>query len=115
MKAVYQQNTQLGDPLAIEGQLSECKNRLGKFHHELDRYQSYLVEMDSPNYQHPTTYGTHQNGSRQSQNRGSGSDESLSRSASDLSQTNQKPSAPSTPLPSHGYALFYAMRSLLSD
>jgi conjugal transfer/entry exclusion protein len=110
MKSVYQSNTQLGDPTAIEGQLRESMQRLSKLQLEVHKYQSYLNEMDMPqpplsnNYQSQDYLSSNnQNGIRNSQNRSSGSDESLSRSASDLSQNNQKVSAPGTPLPSHGY------------
>ncbi|CAG7714120.1 unnamed protein product, partial [Allacma fusca] len=101
MQSVYQQNPQLGDPGAIEGQLRESMQRLNRLQQELQKFQTYLSEMDS---QHQPTYITNsQNGIRNSQNRSSGSDDSLSRSASDLSQNNHKASAPGTPLPSHGY------------
>jgi len=99
--------------IAIEGQLRESMQRLSKLQLEVQKYQTYLNEMDMPqpphnNYQSADYLSTNsQNGSRSSQNsqnRSSGSDESLSRSASDLSQNNIKPSAPGTPLPSHGYA-----------
>ncbi|XP_021950505.1 formin-binding protein 1-like isoform X2 [Folsomia candida] len=102
MQSVYQSNPNLGDPSAIEGQLRESVQRLQKLQQEMHKYQSYLNEMDMPQN---GGYGS-SNGSRTSQNRSSGSDESLSRSASDLSQNNHhhnKPSAPGTPLPSsHG-------------
>lgn len=67
----------------------------------IQKYQTYLNEMDmQPNQ---GGYGsTNYNGIRTSQHRSSGSDESLTRSASDLSQNNHKASAPGTPLPSHG-------------
>ncbi len=106
MQSVYQSNSNLGDPSAIEGQLRESVQRLQKLQQEMQKYQTYLNEMDMPQY------GGSSNGSRTSQNRSSGSDESLSRSASDLSNNhnhhnhnhhhNNKPSAPGTPLPSHG-------------
>ena len=102
MQTVYQQNPQLGDPGAIEGQLRESMQRLSRLQQDLQKYQTYLNEMDLPPQQQPT-YISNQNGIRNSQNRSSGSDESLSRSASDLSQNNHKVSAPGTPLPSHGY------------
>lgn len=105
MQSVYQSNPNLGDPGAIEGQLRESIQRLQKLQQELQKYQTYLNEMDMPQNQNQhggySQSGSHQ-GSRTSQNRSSGSDESLSRSASDLSQNNHKASAPSTPLPSHG-------------
>jgi hypothetical protein len=104
MQSVYQSNPNLGDPSLIEGQLRESIQRLQKLQQEMQKYQSYLNEMDSPQSLQSSGYGS-TNGSRTSQNRSSGSDESLSRSASDLSQNNHKPSAPSTPLPSHGYVV----------
>ena len=97
---------------AIEGQLRESMQRLSKLQLEVQKYQSYLNEMDQPqlnNYQSQDYLSCNsQNGIRNSQNRSSGSDESLSRSASDLSQNNQKPSAPGTPLPSHGYGSVFS-------
>jgi hypothetical protein len=99
MQSVYQSNPSLGDPNAVDGQLKESVQRLQRLQLEMQKYQSYLHEMDTPQN---GSYGS-SNGSRTSQHRSSGSDESLSRSASDLSQHNHnKPSAPSTPLPSHG-------------
>lgn len=99
MQSVYQSNPNLGDPGAIEGQLRESVQRLNKLQQEVQKYQSYLHEMEN----NQGGYGsTNYNGIRTSQNRSSGSDESLTRSASDLSQNNHKASAPGTPLPSHG-------------
>jgi hypothetical protein len=115
MQSVYQSNPNLGDPGAIEGQLRESVQRLQKLQLEMQKYQSYLSEMDMPQN---GGYGSSNGGSRTSQNRSSGSDESLSRSASDLSQNNHhnKPSAPGTPLPSHGYGsvLFCKQYALLN-
>lgn len=117
MKGVYEQNPALGDPMSIEGQLNESGHKLDKFRQELHKYQCYLDEMDgktssvltnSPNrkraLQHTNLNGASPRGSSHS-HRNSGSDESLSRSASDSSVSNpvnHKQSAPGTPLPSHG-------------
>ncbi len=130
MQSVYQSNPNLGDPGAIEGQLRESTQRLSKLQQELQKYQTYLNEMDLPPGQNNGQYGTTTNSSNYNRNstqshhnnqnnRSSGSDESLTRSASDLSQNNHnlnnhlnhhhnssnlhKASAPGTPLPSHGY------------
>lgn len=100
MQSVYQQNPQLGDPSAIEGQLRENQQRLSRLQGELQKYQTYLSEIDMPQ---PQQNYNGQNGVRNSQHRSSGSDESLSRSASDLSQNNHKPYVPGTPLQSIGY------------
>jgi hypothetical protein len=104
MQSVYQQNPQLGDPQAIEGQLRESTQRLSKLQLESQKYQSYMSEVDMPPPQANYLSANHQNGARNSQNRSSGSDESLTRSASDLSQNNnQNQKGPPTPIVSHGY------------
>lgn len=96
MKVVYEQNSALGDPLSIEGQLTENGQKLDRLRQDLHKYQNYLAEADgkavTPSLSH--------------RNRNSISDDSLSRSASDSSMTNpinnnSKLSAPGTPLPSH--------------
>ncbi|XP_073981707.1 formin-binding protein 1-like Cip4 isoform X3 [Rhodnius prolixus] len=108
MKGVYEQNSLLGDPMSVEGQLNESGHRLDKLRQELHKYQSYLEENNH------TPVHTNVNGIRRQhscRNSSGGSipdDDSLSRSASDSSvsnnhnHNNQKQSAPGTPLPSHG-------------
>lgn len=44
MKGVYEQNSLLGDPMSVEGQLNESGHRLDKLRQELHKYQSYLEE-----------------------------------------------------------------------
>lgn len=117
MKDVYEQNPALGDPMSIEGQLTENSQRLDKLRHEVQKFQALLESDMSGNYveRKNSLYHSHMNGSSPragsggsggsaGSQRNSGSDESLSRSASDLSvsNVNHKPSAPGTPLPSHG-------------
>ncbi|ODN03326.1 Formin-binding protein 1-like [Orchesella cincta] len=112
MQSVYQSNPNLGDPGAIEGQLRESTQRLNKLQQEHQKYLTYLSEMEMP--QNQGGYGsTNYNGIRTSTNRSSGSDESLTRSASDLSQNNHKVSAPGTPLPSHGYIIPHLLTRFL--
>ncbi|KAK7873526.1 hypothetical protein R5R35_008785 [Gryllus longicercus] len=131
MKGVYEQNSALGDPMSIEGQLNESSHKLDKLKQELQKYQAFLdeaMEGISNNRAGPGTHqpnmspsvpsrrkgpapGHHVNGGhlhRHHRNSGGsgGEEESLSRSASDSSVSNptvnHKQSAPGTPLPSHG-------------
>lgn len=55
MQLVYQQSPQLGDPAAIEGQLRESVSKLQKLQLELQKYQTYLAEMDLPHSNSLTT------------------------------------------------------------
>ncbi|KAK9511591.1 hypothetical protein O3M35_000219 [Rhynocoris fuscipes] len=107
MKGVYEQNSLLGDPMSVEGQLNESGHKLDKLRLELQKYQSYLEENNLAPI-HSNVNGVRRQHS--CRNSGGGSipdDDSLSRSASDSSVSNnhnhnQKPSAPGTPLPAHG-------------
>ncbi|KAK6641389.1 hypothetical protein RUM44_013100 [Polyplax serrata] len=126
MKGVYEQNPALGDPMSIEGQLNESGHKLDKLRQELHKYQVFLEEaLEMPRHQsvssspsapnrksktpsrgHSLLNGLNSNNHRSSAGSG-GDEESLSRSASDSSVSNtnnnaNKPSAPGTPLPSHG-------------
>jgi len=138
MKGVYEQNRALGDPLSIEGQLTESGQRLDKLRLELQKFQGYLDEAEGRVTLNTTTRlstGSGVNGTASGgggliglkkimgKDKGSnhaadsnhahghqpqhlhhhqGSDESLSRSASDSSVSNNKQSLPGTPQPSHG-------------
>lgn len=103
MKGVYEANSQLGDPMSIEGQLHESGQRLDKLRQELHKYQSYLDDT-GPITNTPSHHNTLNGLRRHHRNSGSGGeDDSLSRSASDSSvSANHKHSAPGTPLPNHG-------------
>lgn len=123
MKGVYEQNRALGDPLSIEGQLSESGQRLDKLRLELHKFQGYLDEAEgrvstlNPPSTRTSSIGINGSngglglkkliGSKGSNNilpQHGGSDESLSRSASDssVSNPNAKPSLPGTPQQTHG-------------
>ncbi|XP_063244447.1 formin-binding protein 1-like isoform X2 [Bacillus rossius redtenbacheri] len=128
MKAVYEQNPHLGDPMSIEGQLNECGHRLDKLRLELQKFQGFLEEAENtvpktgvvlssvspsaPSRRSKSVVQAHHlnGGHLQRHHRNSGGsggeEDSLSRSASDSSVSNptvnHKRSAPGTPLPSHG-------------
>uniref|UniRef100_A0A0A9VVX5 Formin-binding protein 1-like protein n=1 Tax=Lygus hesperus TaxID=30085 RepID=A0A0A9VVX5_LYGHE len=110
MKGVYEQNSNLGDPMTVEDQLAENGQRLDKLRQELHAYQSRLedVNTNQNNSHNHTPLHNNVNGLRRQHRNsgGSGGDEdSLSRSASDSSVSanhNHKHSAPGTPVPSHG-------------
>ena len=71
MKTVYEANPALGDPMSIEGQLTENGHRLDKLRADVRRYQGFLDEVEGKG--------------------GSASPaESLSRSASDSSVNHNK-------------------------
>jgi len=107
MKGVYEQNSQLGDPIPIESQLIDCGNRLDKLRMELAKYTAYLEENQNPTT-NLTPIHNNLNGVKREHRNSGGSgcdDNSLSRSASYSSVSanhNHKQSAPGTPLPSHG-------------
>merc|ERR1719188_2962482 len=46
MKQVYESNPALGDPMSIQGQLTENGHKLDKLRAELKKFQGYLDEMD---------------------------------------------------------------------
>ncbi|KAG8235879.1 hypothetical protein J437_LFUL016452 [Ladona fulva] len=153
MKGVYESNPAMGDPMTVEGQLHESGNRLDKLRQDLHKYQGFLAELEggpvapvganggssSPRLmgiQPGPAVPTHAHRQKSQGPTGphspalnghSGSEDSLSRSASDSSVSNPalqsgnnqsvgnagvqyqhhigqtaKQSAPGTPLPSHG-------------
>ena len=46
MKTVYKANPALGDPMSIQGQLTENGQRLDKLRSDLRRYQAWLEEAE---------------------------------------------------------------------
>jgi len=88
MKTVYEANPALGDPMSIQGQLTENGQRLDKLRSELRRYQGLLEECEGKNLPGSPASSNKTNGNRRS----SVSDdvESLSRSASDSSVNHNK-------------------------
>jgi len=46
MKQVYESNPALGDPMSIQGQLTENGHRLDKLRSELKKFQDFLDELD---------------------------------------------------------------------
>ncbi|XP_076346744.1 formin-binding protein 1-like isoform X3 [Tachypleus tridentatus] len=78
MKLVYEQNPAMGDPLSVEGQLTESGHKLEKLQLELQKFQNYLSEAEHMTLT-PTTH---------KKDRNSLSEDSLSRSASDSSVNN---------------------------
>lgn len=80
MKEVYEKNRSLGDPQSLEKQLKENGVKLDKLQQDLQKYEGYLaVASGNPNFN-------------------KGSDESLTRSMTDMSVTS---SQPNTPKPDH--------------
>jgi len=101
MKTVYEANPALGDPMSIQGQLTENGHRLDKLRSDYSRYQSWLEEVDgSP----ASTLSIRTNGQETSPRRSSVSDEveSLSRSASDSSVNHHKNGSVATSIISQG-------------
>merc|ERR1719471_1847055 len=113
MKQVYESNPALGDPLSIQGQLTENGHRLDKLRSELKKFQDFLDELEGKAPNSPairtkgesstdaaTGNGNSGSGSgggslkkkRSSRRRSSVSDgaESLSRSGSDSSVSQQR-------------------------
>nr|XP_040574369.1 cdc42-interacting protein 4 homolog isoform X2 [Lepeophtheirus salmonis] len=115
MKQVYEGNPALGDPMSIQGQLTENGHRLDKLRAELKKYQTFLDELTItriPNSPAGTTLTAVRNSNTSNNNNSLGSPaintstptstggvvprrssisdetESLSRSASDSSVTN---------------------------
>ncbi|XP_022243945.1 formin-binding protein 1 homolog isoform X2 [Limulus polyphemus] len=78
MKLVYEQSPAMGDPLSIEGQLTENGHKLEKLQTELQKFQSYLSDAE----------GITLTPKRNKKDRNSISEDSLSRSASDSSVNN---------------------------
>lgn len=98
MKHVYEQNSYLGDPLSVEGELAENGVKLEKLQAELQKYQGFMAEAEAKLAGHSIR-----------EHRNSVSEDSLSRSASDSSvcnpsNTSYKFSTPSTPQQSHGFS-----------
>merc|ERR1719412_2077003 len=126
MKQVYESNPALGDPMSIQGQLTENGQRLDKLRSELKKFQDFLDELDgkAPNSPAIRTKGesstdapsnSQGNGSgggggsmkkkRSSQRRRSSvSDgaESLSRSGSDSSVSQQRRDSKNSDAGQHG-------------
>ena len=101
MKTVYEANPALGDPMSIQGQLTENGHRLDKLRSDYSRYQSWLEEVDgSP----ASTLSIRTNGQETSPRRSSVSDEveSLSRSSSDSSVNHHKNGSVATSIISQG-------------
>jgi len=101
MKTVYEANPALGDPMSIQGQLTENGNRLDKLRSDYRRYAGWLEEAEgSP----ASTLSIRTNGAESSPRRSSVSDEveSLSRSASDSSVNHHKPGSLVTSITSQG-------------
>merc|ERR1712241_782000 len=109
MKQVYESNPALGDPMSIQGQLTENGQRLDKFRAEQKKYQGYLDDMEgrpvnsSANSPHNSRLATKRNSSAAitateavkghtgggfRRNSVSDGADSLSRSASDSSVSN---------------------------
>lgn len=96
MKGVYEQNSALGDPASIEGQLADNGLKLEKLQIELTKFQGYMSDAEGMSH------------TLSREHRGSLSEDSLSRSASDSSvcnpNANYKLSAPNTPQQIHGFS-----------
>ena len=89
MKTVYEANPALGDPMSIQGQLTENGHRLDKLRSDYRKYAGWLEEAEgSP----ASTLSIRTNGAESNARRSSVSDEveSLSRSASDSSVNHHK-------------------------
>merc|ERR1712037_586093 len=91
MKTVYEANPALGDPMSIQGQLTENGHRLDKLRSDLRRYQGWLEEAEGRAPGSPaSTLSSNGNGSRPRRSSVSDEVESLSRSASDSSVNHNK-------------------------
>jgi len=101
MKTVYEANPALGDPMSIQGQLTENGHRLDKLRSDYRKYAGWLEEAEgSP----ASTLSSRTNGAESSARRSSVSDdvESLSRSASDSSVNHHKTGSLVTSIISQG-------------
>ncbi|XP_076342724.1 formin-binding protein 1-like isoform X3 [Tachypleus tridentatus] len=85
MKLVYEQSPAMGDPLSIEGQLTECGHKLEKLQAELQKFQEALAHFQS---YLSDAEGITLTPKRNKKDRNSISEDSLSRSASDSSVNN---------------------------
>ena len=94
MKTVYEANPALGDPMSIQGQLTENGHRLDKLRSDYRKYAGWLEEAEG------SPASTLQSSARRS----SVSDEveSLSRSASDSSVNHHKNGSLVTSITSQG-------------
>ncbi|XP_023341734.1 formin-binding protein 1-like [Eurytemora carolleeae] len=92
MKTVYEANPALGDPMSIQGQLTENGQRLDKLRSELRKFQGWLEDCEgraapgSP----ASSISTRRNGNSPRRSSVSDEVESLSRSASDSSVNHNK-------------------------
>ncbi|XP_055947213.1 formin-binding protein 1 homolog isoform X1 [Argiope bruennichi] len=90
MKAAYEQNPALGDPVSIDQQLPDINNRIEKLQTQLKKYQGYLEEV----------VGKAVTPETQLKNGGTVSDSNISRSTSNSSVNHTTKSvAPAIPLP----------------
>ncbi|KAG8194576.1 hypothetical protein JTE90_013315 [Oedothorax gibbosus] len=91
MKAAYEQNPALGDPVSIEQQLPDIHNRLEKLQTQLHKFQGYLADAE----------GKSQVSDTQLKNGSNTSEHSISRSTSNSSVNHPTPKAvaPAVPLP----------------
>lgn len=107
MKQVYESNPALGDPLSIQGQLTENGHRLDKLRSELKKFQDFLDELEGKAPSSPAVRTKDESATvvdsagvkkRLSKRRSSMSDgaESLSRSGSDSSVSHQRNSTGAT-------------------
>jgi len=88
MRDVYRQNSALGDPLSVEGQLAEVNIKLDKLNKELSKYERYLEEAEGAALRRSGSLTVRTN-PRTAQQRNSLSEtESLSRSDTDCSVKN---------------------------
>lgn len=46
MKGAYEQNSALGDPMSIEGQLRESNHQLDRLRSDKEKYQTMLDDME---------------------------------------------------------------------
>lgn len=81
MKSVYEQNTNMGDPHSVEGQLQENAVKMEKLQSELKKFVSWLAEADGK----PTTPNVQRKNLSPSNRNSVSESDSLSRSASDSS------------------------------
>ncbi|XP_035228082.1 formin-binding protein 1-like isoform X3 [Stegodyphus dumicola] len=89
MKAAYEQNPALGDPVSIDQQLPEINSRIEKLQMQLHKYQGYLAEVE----------GKSLAPDMQIKNVNNVSDDNISRSTSNSSVNHTKAVAPAVPLP----------------
>lgn len=68
MKGVYEANSSLGNPMAVEGQLNESEHKLNKLRAEYQKFQEYLDKANLVPIAHnsPQANRLVQNGQRSS-------------------------------------------------